>query len=79
MTTLTCSQQALEFAKLVLVHGGTFCCKLLQGRDDAELRAAAAESFTSAKFVKPKASRSSSAEVYLLATGYKGRAKAKPV
>ncbi|KAG5187760.1 ribosomal RNA large subunit methyltransferase j [Tribonema minus] len=62
-------EEALSFALRSLRPGGMFCCKLLKGREEGSLRSAAAEHFESAKFIKPRASRDSSAELYLLATG----------
>jgi 23S rRNA (uridine2552-2'-O)-methyltransferase len=61
-----------EFAREVLKPGGAFLTKVLQGGTDAALLAALKRDFASVKHVKPQASRSDSAELYLLATGFRG-------
>jgi 23S rRNA (uridine2552-2'-O)-methyltransferase len=67
-------EMAAEFAREVLAPGGTFLAKVLQGGTEAALLAALKRDFQSVKHVKPPASRSDSAELYLLATGFRGRA-----
>jgi 23S rRNA (uridine2552-2'-O)-methyltransferase len=64
-------EAAAEFAREVLKPGGTFLAKVLQGGTEAALLAALKRDFTNVKHVKPAASRSDSAELYLLATGYR--------
>jgi 23S rRNA (uridine2552-2'-O)-methyltransferase len=64
-------EAAAEFAGEVLKPGGTFLAKVLQGGTEAALLAALKRDYTSVKHVKPAASRSDSAELYLLATGYR--------
>ena len=59
------------FAGEVLKPGGTFLAKVLQGGTEAALLAALKRDFKSVRHVKPAASRSDSAELYLLATGYR--------
>jgi 23S rRNA (uridine2552-2'-O)-methyltransferase len=61
-----------EFAREVLTPGGTLLAKVLQGGTEASLLAALKRDFTSVKHIKPPASRSDSAELYLLATGFRG-------
>src|SRR5665647_2722694 len=63
---------AAEFAREVLAPGGTFLAKVLQGGTEAALLAPLKRDFTSVKHIKPAASRSDSAELYLLATGFRG-------
>jgi 23S rRNA (uridine2552-2'-O)-methyltransferase len=63
---------AAQFAREVLAEGGTFICKVLQGGTEASLLAALKRDFTTVKHVKPPASRSDSAELYLLARGFRG-------
>jgi 23S rRNA (uridine2552-2'-O)-methyltransferase len=46
---------------------------VLQGGTEATLLAALKRDFASVKHVKPVASRTDSAELYLLATGFRGR------
>ncbi len=68
------AEAAAEFAREVLAPGGAFLCKVLQGGTEATLLAALKRDFASVKHVKPAASRADSAELYLLATGFRGRA-----
>jgi 23S rRNA (uridine2552-2'-O)-methyltransferase len=68
------AETAAEFASEVLSPGGTFVCKVFQGGTEAELLAQLKRDFATVKHVKPAASRSDSAELYLLATGFRGRA-----
>ena len=49
-----------------------FCAKVLQGGTETTLLAQLKRDFTTVKHVKPAASRSDSAELYLLATGFRG-------
>jgi 23S rRNA (uridine2552-2'-O)-methyltransferase len=64
-------EAAADFAREVLAPGGTFLAKVLQGGTEAALLTALKRDFKSVKHVKPSASRSDSAELYLLATGYR--------
>jgi 23S rRNA (uridine2552-2'-O)-methyltransferase len=68
------AEAAAEFAREVLAPGGAFLCKVLQGGTEATLLAALKRDFGSVRHVKPAASRTDSAELYLLATGFRGRA-----
>ena len=68
------AEAAADFAGEVLVPGGTFLCKVLQGGTEATLLASLKRDFASVKHVKPAASRTDSAELYLLATGFRGHA-----
>ena len=64
-------EAAAEFAREVLAPGGAFLCKVLQGGTEATLLAALKRDFATVKHVKPAASRADSAELYLLATGFR--------
>jgi 23S rRNA (uridine2552-2'-O)-methyltransferase len=64
-------EAAADFAREVLAPGGSFLAKVLQGGTEAALLTALKRDFKSVKHVKPSASRSDSAELYLLATGYR--------
>ncbi len=66
-------EAASEFAREVLAPDGAFLAKVLQGGTEAALLAALKRNFTSVKHVKPAASRSDSAELYLLATGFRAK------
>jgi len=66
------AEAAAFFAREVLSPGGTFLCKVLQGGTETSLLAALKRDFATVKHVKPPASRSDSAELYLLAKGFRG-------
>ena len=65
-------EAAAEFACEVLKPGGAFLAKVIQGGTEGMLLAALKRDFASVKHVKPSASRSDSAELYVLATGFRG-------
>ncbi len=65
------AEAAVEFARATLAPGGAFLCKMLQGGTESTLLAALKRDFAAVKHVKPEASRSDSAELYLLATGFR--------
>jgi 23S rRNA (uridine2552-2'-O)-methyltransferase len=67
-------EAALDLAEEILAPGGAFLCKVLQGGADKELVARLNRSFAKVRHVKPKASRADSAEMYVLATGFRGAA-----
>ena len=67
------AEAAAHFAREVLAPGGSFLCKVLQGGTEAALLAKLKRDFASVKHVKPPASRSDSAELYLLARGFRRR------
>ena len=69
-------EAAAEFAGEVLAPGGTFLAKVLQGGTEAALLASLKRDYKSVKHVKPPASRTDSAELYLLATGFRGASAA---
>ena len=64
---------AADFASEALAPGGFFLAKVLQGGAEGALLARLKREFASVRHVKPKASRADSAELYLLATGFRGR------
>ncbi len=65
------AEAAAYYAREVLSPGGSFLCKVLQGGTEAELLADLKRDFSSVKHVKPPASRTNSAELYLLARGFR--------
>ena len=69
------AETALAFAMEVLEHGGSFACKVLQGGAEGELLNTLNKNFKTVKHAKPKASRSDSAEMYVVALGFKGGRK----
>jgi 23S rRNA (uridine2552-2'-O)-methyltransferase len=62
---------AIEFACEVLAPGGFFVAKVFQGGAEGELLTTLKRDFATVRHVKPKASRADSAELYVLATGYR--------
>ena len=65
-------ESALAFAEEVLSPGGGFVAKVLQGGTEASLLAALKRQFTKVRHIKPPASRAESAELYVVATGFRG-------
>lgn len=64
---------ALDMARRVLAPGGVFVAKVFQGEGFDELFREARDGFERVLTRKPKASRPRSREVYLVATGFRGR------
>ncbi len=66
-------RRALNVSAQLLLNGGAFVCKIFEGEDVQpfilELRA----QFSQVKRVKPKSTRSQSVELFIVATGFKGR------
>lgn len=60
----------LRFADQILAPGGCYLSKLWQGSRTNQIVEALQTRFKSVRVVKPKASRSDSAEIYLLARGF---------
>ncbi|MGH7756136.1 MAG: RlmE family RNA methyltransferase [Vulcanimicrobiaceae bacterium] len=69
------AELAADFACEVLADGGAFFVKVLQGGTGHELLARLKREFAAVRHVKPRASRADSAELYLLATGFRGEGK----
>jgi 23S rRNA (uridine2552-2'-O)-methyltransferase len=65
------AEAAALFACDVLAPGGAFLCKVFQGGTERELLDLLKRSFATVRHVKPPASRADSAELYVLATGFK--------
>lgn len=63
---------ALDFALRVLNPGGGFLAKVLRGGTENDLLATMKRDFRTVRHVKPPASRSDSAESYVIATGFRG-------
>ena len=68
------AEAAFDFATALLAPGGAFLVKVFQGGAEAALLAELKGVFAELRRAKPKASRPESAETYLLARGYRGRA-----
>jgi 23S rRNA (uridine2552-2'-O)-methyltransferase len=65
-------EAAAEFAAEVLRPGGTFVAKVLQGGTEGTLLADLKRNFATVRHIKPAASRADSAELYVLASGFRG-------
>jgi len=65
------AELALDVCGELLAPRGSFVCKLFQGEGTDALIADARRRFAAVRVFKPQASRSSSREVYLVATGFK--------
>lgn len=65
-------EMAFEFALEILKPNGSFVAKTLQGGTENLLLARMKQHFAVVKHLKPKASRQDSAEMYVVATGFKG-------
>ena len=66
------AELAAEFAGEVLKPGGFFLCKLFQGGETGELVTQLKRDYALVRHIKPSASRADSAELYVLATGFRG-------
>lgn len=66
------AEAAYDFAKSVLKPGGTFLAKVLRGGTEGELLKLMKRDFTTVKHVKPQSSRDDSAELFVLAMGFRG-------
>jgi len=65
------AESAAYFACDVLRPGGTFIAKVLQGGTERELLDLLKKRFAKVQHVKPPASRADSAELYVVATGFR--------
>lgn len=66
------AEAAAYFATDVLAPGGAFLCKVFQGGAERDLLTMLRTNFKTVRHVKPAASRPDSAELYVLATGFRG-------
>ena len=68
------AEAAAEFACEVLSPGGAFVCKVFQGGTERDLLDRLKQAFATVKHLKPPASRQESAEMYVVALGFRGGA-----
>ncbi len=66
------AETAASFAAEVLSPGGAFLCKVLQGGTERGLLDRLKKDYAVVRHIKPPASRSGSAEMYVFATGFRG-------
>ena len=69
------AELAADFAGDVLKEGGFFLCKLFQGGETGELVMRLKRDYGLVRHIKPNASRADSAELYVLATGFRASPK----
>ena len=69
---------AADFAAQVLAPGGAFLAKVLRGGTENDLLVNLKRDFDRVHHVKPKASRQDSAELYVLARGFRGASISNP-
>ena len=67
------AEAAAEVAASILAPGGAFLCKVFQGGTERTLFDGLRRAFTSVKHSKPPSSRARSAELYVVAQGFRGR------
>ena len=72
------AEAAIYFAREILAPGGAFVAKVFQGGTENQLLADLKRDFAVVRHVKPAASRTDSAELYVLATGFRGRTGETP-
>lgn len=72
MRIVALAETAAYFAFDVLTEGGAFAAKVLQGGTEGELLTLLKKHFTKVSHIKPPASRADSAEMYVVATGFRG-------
>jgi 23S rRNA (uridine2552-2'-O)-methyltransferase len=75
LRVMALAEAAFDFAQGVLAPGGAFVVKVLHGGTEADLLARLKRAFAKVRHVKPPASRADSAELYLVATGFRGGAQ----
>lgn len=66
------AEAAYDFARSVLATDGTFVTKVFQGGTEQDLLALLKRDFRKVAHAKPKSSRKESAELYLVASGFRG-------
>lgn len=66
------AEAAYDVARQLLAPGGAFAVKVFQGGAPAELLRDLKRDFAETRHAKPPASRSDSAEMYLVGTGFRG-------
>ena len=67
------AEEALDFALTVLASGGGFVAKVFQGGSERGMLERMKRDFATVRHVKPPASRKGSSELYVLATGFRGK------
>lgn len=71
MRIMTLAEEAFAFAQTTLTTGGAFVVKVLRGGTEKELLTQLKKHFEKVSHFKPPASRSDSAEMYVVAIGFR--------
>jgi 23S rRNA (uridine2552-2'-O)-methyltransferase len=69
------AEMALDFAIQVLSPGGAFVAKVFQGGSEKSILDVLKRNFASVRHAKPPSSRKESSELYVVATGFRGRSE----
>jgi 23S rRNA (uridine2552-2'-O)-methyltransferase len=69
---MTLAEAGYDFARQVLKPGGTYLAKVLRGGTEGEMLKMMKKDFATVRHVKPMASRDDSAELFVLAMGFRG-------
>jgi 23S rRNA (uridine2552-2'-O)-methyltransferase len=72
LRTVALAEMAVAFAADVLAPGGSLAIKVFQGSDEPALFEQLRALFDNVRRFKPKASRSDSVEMFIVASGFKG-------
>jgi 23S rRNA (uridine2552-2'-O)-methyltransferase len=67
------AEMALDFAIQALSPGGAFVAKVFQGGSEKQILDVLKRNFAGVRHAKPPASRKESSELYVVATGFRGR------
>ena len=71
------AEAGYDFARTILKPGGTYLAKVLRGGTEGELLKQMKKDFATVRHVKPMASRDDSAELFVLAMGFRGAPQAE--
>jgi 23S rRNA (uridine2552-2'-O)-methyltransferase len=74
LRSMTLVEAAVEFAEDILAPQGALVAKVRQGGTEQRLLSTVKQTFAAVRHIKPKSSRPESAELYLVATGFRGAA-----
>jgi len=66
------AEAGYDFARTILKPGGTYLAKVLRGGTEGQLLTLMKKDFASVRHVKPLSSRDGSAELFVLAMGFRG-------
>lgn len=67
------AEAGYDFARGILKPGGTYLAKVLRGGTEGQLLALMKKDFATVRHVKPMSSRDGSAELFVLASGFRGK------